>query len=352
MKKIITVTVVLIISVWLTGCKEKNDQSQSPKKPTPAVRAAQAITGMISKELELTGSVIATRIAKMGTPAEGPVMNCEIREGDAVQKNQVLLKIGRRKAADALVEAARESLSRENEELRRIEQLVKSGAIAAEELDMARLRVSRANAELSKAIESAGDYEIKAPWDGLVSKVYVTDGYFVAPREPLVEIYAPLSMVVQFFVPEAQAAHIEKGMPVMVRFDVYPDRELKAVVSRTYPHINPQTRTRTVEAELVEGNDISLLPGMFTRVRLVLDTVDNAVLVPEKALLVTPSDEHIVFVVNNNKASLRKVKLGYEQSHNIQIVEGLEAGEQVVVEGNENLKDGMEIKLIRGQGNR
>jgi membrane fusion protein (multidrug efflux system) len=352
MKKIITVTVVLIISVWLTGCKEKNDQSQSPKKPTPAVRAAQAITGMISKELELTGSVIATRIAKMGSPAEGPVMNCEIREGDAVQKNQVLLKIGRRKAADALVEAARESLSRENEELRRIEQLVKSGAIAAEELDMARLRVSRANAELSKAIESAGDYEIKAPWDGLVSKVYVTDGYFVAPREPLVEIYAPLSMVVQFFVPEAQAAHIEKGMPVMVRFDVYPDRELKAVVSRTYPHVNPQTRTRTVEAELVKGNDISLLPGMFTRVRLVLDTVDNAVLVPEKALLVTPSDEHIVFVVKNNKASLRKVKLGYEQSYNIQIVEGLEAGEQVVVEGNENLKDGMEIKLIRGQGNR
>ena len=344
MKKIMTITAFLIIFVWLTGCKKDNAPANSKKKPTPVVQVVQATKGTISNELELTGSVIATHIAKMGSPAEGPVIDCEIREGDSVEKGQVLLKIGRRKAADAQVEATRESLSREKEELRRIEQLVKSGAIPAEELDMARLRVSRANAELSKAIESAGDYEIKANRGGLISKVYVADGYFVAPRETLVEIYDPCSLVICAAVPEKYAERVTTGIKVNVRLDAYPNKLFTGRVQRVYPHLDPRLRTRTVE--IILEDSVRLAPGMFARLNILLETVKDTVIVPADALVSTPKGQ-VVFVVEDGKALKRLVETGIEDGNRIQIKSGIRPNDQVIVAGNAKLKDGAVVRVLQ-----
>jgi len=343
MKKIIIFIMFIVVSVWLTGCKEDGPQANSSKKPTPTVRAVQASKGTTSNKLDLTGSVIATCTAKIGSPAEGPVMNCEIREGDSVQKGQVLLKIGRRQAADALVETAKESLSREKEDLRRIEQLVEGGAIPAEELDMARLRVSRANAELSKAMESAGDYEIEAPWDGLVSKVYVTDGYFVAPRETLVEIYNPDSLVISAAVPERYAAQIQTGTKVEVKLDAWPGDTFIGHIERIYPYLDQRLRTRTVEIALEKSVDLA--PGMFARLNVLLGTVNDAVIIPSEAIVSTPHGD-VVFIVENGKAIRCLVKTGIEDGGQIQIVSGINAGDKVITAGNDKLKDGAAVKVV------
>jgi len=343
MKKMTIFLTVLVVSLWLTGCKEDSPQGNSSKKPAPTVRAVQARKGTISNKLDLTGSVIATCTAKIGSPAEGPVMNCKIREGDSVQKGQTLLKIGRRKAAEALVEAAKESLSREKEDLRRIEQLVKGGAIPAEELDTARLRVSRANAELSKAMESAGDYEIKAPWGGLVNKVYVTDGYFVSPRETLVEIYNPDSLVISTAVPEKYAALIQTGMKVDVKLDAWPDDILTGKIERIYPYLDQRLRTRTVEIALEKSVDLA--PGMFARLNVLLGTANDAVIIPAEAIVSTPKED-VVFVVENGKAVRRSVETGIEDGNQIQIVSGIDASDKVIVAGNDKLKDGTAVKIL------
>lgn len=342
MKRMILFIAFLVVTVWLTGCKKDNGPANSPQKPAPVVRVAQATKGTISKKLELTGSIIATRTAKIGSPAEGPVMNCEIREGDAVQKEQMLLKIGRRKAADALVEAAKESLSREKEELRRIEQLVKGGAIPAEELDIARLRVSRANAELSKALESAGDYEITAPWNGLVRKVYVTDGYFVAPRETLVEIYDPCSLVISAGLPEKYSAQIQTGTKVDVKLDAWPGDTFTGHIERVYPYLDQRSRTRTVEIALEKPVDLA--PGMFARLEVMLETASDTVIVPADAIVSTPKG-HAVFTVKNEKAVMHSVETGIEDGNQVQIASGIDPGDMVIVAGNNKLKDGISVKV-------
>jgi len=341
MNKMIT-AIVLIASIWLAGCGKKDSQSRPPQKPMPVVRAVQAVTGTLAEELKLTGSVIATRVARICSPAEGPVMNCKIREGDAVQKDMPLLTIGRRNAADALVEAARESLAREEEELRRIDQLVGSGAIAAEEIDMARLRAARANAELSKALESAEDYKIKAPWEGLVSKVYVTDGHFVTPREPLLEVYDPCSLVICAAVPEKNAAAMAAGMRVEVSMDAYPDDRLSGRVERVYTHLDSRLRTRTIE--IVLDQPVALAPGMFARLNVQLKTVHAAVIVPVESLVPTPKGQAI-FVVEDGKASKRSVETGLEQGNRVQVVTGIGPGDKIIVAGNEKLKDGAVVRI-------
>ena len=347
MKKILlAITIIVAVSIFFSGCRKKTSDQSAKSQKVPAVKVAQAIKGSISKTLELTGSVTATKVARMGSPAEGPITQCQVREGDHVTAGQVLLTIGRKKAADALVEAARDSLTREQEELKRITKLVESGAIAAEELETANLKVSRAKADMSKAMESVGDYQIESPWNGVVSKVFVTDGYYVAPREHLVEIYDPTSTVVEFAIPESQAAIVHKGMPVEVELDAYPGQELKGEITRIYPELNRQTRTRTAEAAIIHNDGITLLPGMFTRITLVLETAENAVLIPDKAIVLNAKNEPTAFVIIEEKAEVRKLKLGLEKNLMVQVVEGIKPGEMVVVEGNEKLKTGTAVKVM------
>jgi len=349
MKKILlAITIIVAVSFFLSGCRKNTTEQQAKSKKVPAVKVVQAIEGSISKTLELTGSVTATKVARMGSPAEGPITQCQVREGDLVTAGQVLLTIGRKKAADALVEAARDSLTREQEEFKRITKLVDSGAIAAEELEMANLKVSRAKAELSKAMESVGDYQIESPWDGVVSKVFVTDGYYVSPREHLVEIYDPGSTVVEFAIPESQAATVYIGMPVEVELDAYPGQKLEGEITRIYPELNRQTRTRTAEAAIVHNDGISLLPGMFTRIRLVLETVENTVLIPDKAIILNNNNEPVAFVIQEKKVESRKLILGLEKDFLVQIVQGIKQGEMVVTEGNGKLKTGSTVKIIAG----
>ena len=358
MKKSFSIIIIFTAIFVIWGCRRKNPEQSAGASAAklPIVSAIAAVEGKISKTLELTGSVIATKVARMGSPAEGPITQCQVREGDNVTTEQVLLTIGRKKAADALVQAAQDSLAREQEELKRITKLVDSGAIAGEELETANLKVSRAKAELSKALESVEDYQIEAPWDGLVSKVFVTDGYYVAPRESLVEIYDPTSTVIEFAIPESQAAIVHKGMLVEVELDAYPGQQLRGEIARIYPELNRQTRTRTAEASIVHEEGISLLPGMFTRIRIVLETAENAVLIPDKAIVLNTKNEPTAFVIIEEKADLsgvakakaeaRKLKLGLEKNLMVQVVEGIQPGEMVVVEGNEKLKDGAEVKII------
>jgi membrane fusion protein (multidrug efflux system) len=144
------------------------------------------------------------RQARLASPGEGPIQNCRVREGDQVNRGQRLVTIGRSGAAAAQVTAAAESVKEQQAELNRTNILVQSGAVPGSQLDTARAKYEGARALLAKARELAGDYSVAAPWDGVVSKVLVKDGDFVAPRAPLVEMYDPHSLVIRS-VPEAQS---------------------------------------------------------------------------------------------------------------------------------------------------
>ncbi|OGL43879.1 MAG: hypothetical protein A2161_17730 [Candidatus Schekmanbacteria bacterium RBG_13_48_7] len=347
-KKIIISGMIIAVSVF-AGCMDDSSKQSSGGKSSgkvPVVKVIQATEETILRTLELTGSVTATKVAKMGSPAEGPVTVCLVREGDNVRAGQKLLTIGRKKAADALVETANDALKREQEEFNRVKKLVASGAIPGEELDTASLRVSRAKAELSRAQENVEDYEIVAPWKGVVSKVFITDGYYVSPREHLVEIYDPKSLVIEFAVPEVQAAVIYESMPVNIQLDAYPQHKLKGKITRVYPELDRQTRTRIAEAMILGNNNIVLLPGLFARVTVVLEKIEQAILVPASAIVMTLAEAESIFIVNDQKVQSRKIKTGVEQDLKIQILEGIQAGEWIVVEGNEKLKNGMAVEVL------
>lgn len=341
---------LLIIGLALLGAGPTWGQAKQKggAKPLPLVVAEEAKRAPISKILELTGSATPIRQAWLASPTEGPILNCRVREGDKVKSGQRLVSIGRSAAAAAQVKAAAEAVKEQEAELNRVKILVENGAVPGSQLDTARAKYEGARALLAKARESAGDYEVKAPWEGLVSKVLVKDGNFVAPRTPLVEMYDPDSMVIRLAIPEAQAIEVVPGTPAEVQLDAYPGKTLAGTISLVYPELDPRLRTRTVEVKLPDS--VTLIPGMFARVKLILHTEREAVVVPGDAVLIMPNGEKIVFVLKENKAQRRVVQTGLEAKGRIQIVSGLQPGERVITAGNEKVKDGMAVKVQGGAG--
>lgn len=318
----------------------------APPKSPPAVSVAAATSGPISRTAELDGSVEASKIARLSSAAEGPIINCGggVREGDRVKKGQLLICVGRDKTVNAQLAAAQSDLAREKAELERVTELVKNGAIPGDQLEIARTRFENVKAQLARIEETRSDYMIVAPWSGFVSRVFVLEGDYVSPRTPLIEIFDPASLVVRFAIPESesQSVHIGNGHALSITLDAYPEKTFRGRILRLYPKLDPGTRTRLVEAEILEN--IPLTPGLFARMKMRMETRENAVLVPIEAVMEAPKGGRFVYVVQDGKAVSRIVETGIESGRQIEIVSGLKPGEKVVVAGNEKLKDGMAVQ--------
>jgi len=340
----VLILIIVIIGRAIFSGGAASEDADAKKKPVQ-VKAAAASIESISEIIELTGSVVPQRIARLASPAEGPVMNLRVREGDRVKVGDVLLSIGRREGIDAQITSYQETVKKEEENLNRTQQLVESQALPGEELDRARANYENARAQLIKAMESMQDYSVVAPWDGIISKVNIRDGDYAVPRAPLVEVYDPANLTIQAAVPEKYSAQIHKGLPLTVRLDAFPDSMFHASITRIYPFLEERMRTRTVEAEI--DAKVSILPGMFARLQLPFKTVDSAVVLSSQSILVFPSGERIVFVVSADTVSRRSVELGIEQGNRVQVLSGVVAGDLVVVSGNEKLKPGAEVRLIQ-----
>lgn len=337
-----------LVALLAAGCGKKAESDAAAQRPTPPVQVANAERRDLALVQTYTGSVEPVKVARMASPAEGPVVACAVREGDAVTNGQMLVKVGRSRIAESGLDAAREEFRRQESEFKRVERLVHSGALPGDQLDAARANLKRAEAQLAAMETGAGDYEIAAPWDGIVSKVWISEGNYVAPRAPLVELYDPASLVVRFSVPERRALSIAAGQTVAVTLDAYPGRKFMGRIVRVYPELDRGTRTVTAEAVL-EG-EARLLSGMFARVEVEVEKQSAAVVIPEAALVVLPNGETVVFVVEGEKAARRKVNTGLEAGGLVAIVSGVEPGELVVTCGQDALKDGAALKVMGAGG--
>jgi membrane fusion protein (multidrug efflux system) len=341
-------TAITFFGPWQACGQEKGKEEAQKAKPLPMVAIQKAQVAPISRTLELTGTATPTRQARLASPGEGPIQNCRVREGTQVKRGERLVTIGRSGAAAAQVTAASESLKEQQAELNRMKILVQSGAVPGSQLDTARAKYEGARALLAKARESAGDYSVAAPWDGVVSKVLVKDGDFVAPRAPLVEMYDPNSLVIRLAVPEAQSTLVLKGMPVKVQMDAYPGKTFEGKISLVYPDLDTRMRTRNAEVKL--DYPVALIPGMFARLKVDLETATDAVVVPGDAVMVMPNGEKVAFILKDGKAQRRVVQTGLEEGGQVQVISGIQPGETVVTAGNEKLKDGMAVKVQGGSG--
>jgi len=396
----------------LSGCGKEKDAVSGPAKKPPLVSTEFATEGPIAQKLSIVGEVAANNTVAVRAAVEGPIAYCPWREGDRVEEaGQKLIEIDRplyreevaaaaaalevveAKLADMKAGARPEEVAQAREavrpleesaafarnDLQRVQKLADSGAVAGEDVEKARVSAVKCQADLASAkqrlliLESGltkteiavqqavvdetaarlavararlQECTINAPFAGTITAVHVRPGDFATARTLLVEMMDDDSLVVRFAVPESVAWLVKQGADVSIRFDAYPGREFAGRIVRTYPELDSSSRTRTVEAALNES--IDLLPGMFARVSVTLRRADDACIVSDNAILSMPNGDTVVFVADGGKAVMRKVELGIEAGSSVQVLSGVEQGENVIVAGNETLRNGMEIRVKGG----
>lgn len=190
--------------------------------------------------------------------------------------------------------------------------------------------------------------EVRAPINGTVIRYYVDIGDAVIPQEPMpqepvlnIAYMDKVKIVVN--VGEKDIPKVRKGEKVHIYVEAYPGESFLGKVVRVAPAVDPRSRKLNVEVE-VDNKDRRLKPGMYADVEIIYKEHKNVLVVPRIAIL-EKEGRDVLFTVEDGRARLREVKTGASDEKRIEIVEGLEVGESVIVEGNYGLPDGAIVEL-------
>jgi RND family efflux transporter MFP subunit len=188
--------------------------------------------------------------------------------------------------------------------------------------------------------------KIVAPFRGDISRKYVDAGALVSASTPLVNLVHTETLKIVANVLEKDIPLLKMGMSAKVRTESYPEKVFEGRVEKINSALD--LSTRTLQAEIyIHNADRSLKPGMFANVEVVLVEKPQTLVIPREAIL-EAGNEMSVFVVEGNKAVRRPITIGYEQERMVEALKGLNEGDQVVIKGQQLIRDGSAIRVIEG----
>lgn len=198
-------------------------------------------------------------------------------------------------------------------------------------------------AQVSLAEKTLSDTTIRAPFDGFVSARPVASGEFVTTSMTVATVVKVGTLKLQLKTPEKSAAGLKVGMPVTARVAAYGDRDFQGITAALNPSVNPDSRTFILEARFPNPNG-ELRPGMFATAHVTLPGTENAVFIPQAAVVRDrTTDSNQVYVIDNGKAHLRVVTLGDTDGVRIRVLSGIAAGEMVAINRQSDLYDGAQV---------
>lgn len=300
------------------------------------------LTG-IDNELELTGIVQPFEEAHIGASMPMRIESILVDVGDRVSKGQLLVQMDRSQLFQARVQ--RETL---RADLQRLDTLLQMGAVTQQNYDQMKAQYDIAVSNIENLERTT---EIRATIPGVITGRYNSDGEIFsmtpgpAGKPAIVTVMQIRPVKIIIGVSESDYLNVEPGQEVGVVSDVFAGRTFDGKVYKIHPTIDRMSGTFKVEV-LVSNEDMSLKPGMFTRVSLNLGRHEG-LLVPALAVLKQAgSNERFVFVVEEGKAIRKTVQPGRNFDEKVEILDGLRAGETLVTTGQHNLLHQAEVEVI------
>lgn len=326
--------------------------------PTP-VEVSKARIREVRPQLTLIGNVEALTEGDVHTEVRGLVEKFTVEEGDYLEKGQLIAELNSSQLNLELERTRQERaqnrvlMEKEKKELNRFEMLQKSKSVSAQDLDRefseaasARFRFMMLDAAVRLLEDRLSKKKIRAPFSGYVVKEYAHVGMWLQGGDKLVRMVEvdPIYVTVQF--PQGHMHKIHKGDTVVVNPAGLPKKELKGLISAIVPLGNQAARTFPVKASL-QNKDHALKPGMLTYVTFGLGKPRKALTIPKDAVVTTPDQKRMIYLVEDGKAVPREVKLGDASEDYLEVTGGgLEEGVQVVTVGNERLRPGQPVKVL------
>jgi len=310
-----------------------------------AVEVAKIAAADFSDEASAVGNLKSNESVVMRPETPGRIAAVNFKDGAIVGKGAVLVVLDAA-VQEAELQQARANLALAQSNHKRNQELLEKKFVTAQALDnsAATLKVQEAAVQLAEA--KVGRMRIKAPFNGMVGLRNVSVGDYVKEGQDLINIEDIGTLRVDFRLPETYLGRIIKGQIVEVSTDALPGEQFKAVLDAVDPMVDQNGRAISSRARLDNASG-RLRPGMFVRVRLLFGDRKNVLMAPEQAIV--PGAQPTVFKVVDGKAVTTKVKLGVRRAAQVEIVDGLAAGDVVVTAGQLKLRDGAPVRAI-GEG--
>lgn len=333
---------LLLGLLTLTSCKKSAANSAAAPPPVQVI-AVEARRQAVSETLSLPATVAPNETVEIKPETDGIIQKINFSEGERVNQGRILVDLDESKFAAAVSEAeANLKLTQANFD--RAKQLVRDKLISQQDYDQiaAAFSVNQAGLELKR--RQLQDARVTAPFGGIVGARQVSPGQVVTRNTTLTLLVDLDTVKVEVKVPEKYLRQLRVGQPLEFTVAAFPGEKFRGEVYFISPQIDESTRTALVKAR-IPNQEGKLRGGMFASLDLTLQLRESAIVIPEPALM-SSGDNFFVFIVEaNGTAQMRSVQVGYRLAGQAEITKGLDAGQQVVVEGLQKLRPGALVKL-------
>ena len=378
---------VLIVSFLLIGCG--GSDSNEPSKPSGGswggwgsgntTRATSVETQTVSlqsiaEQVRSFGTIKAQNVIAITPQISNTITNFYVDLGDTVKAGQLLAKINNTTFKDQLAQAEAQlmqseiAVSRDSAAYSRAKMLAEKelSSIADKEIAEANYQSSlaaleSAKASLTQAKENFSFTEVRSPVNGVILSKIGEEGDVASSAQALFEIANLVGYETRVFLPVQDWRFVKIGQPVNLRVSNESESSAVGIISRKSPQLDPTTGLGEVVVSLTNTGP-NIFPGVLTENVIDIDFKEQTIVVPRSALVekvettvepesntITLAKTYSVFVsVGDTTAELRSLKLGIEQGDKIEIIEGLNAGESIIVTGQTSLKDGAKIRVATG----
>lgn len=343
--------IIIALSICACGAgafywfRSKPELNLKKRDPIP-VEAFKAISGEILRKVTTVGTLSATQSVTLRPEVSGTIEKVLFEEGQDVKKGTPLYKIEDALYRAKVKEAEAEHIHAQGEYKRMVTLFDKNfGTTQSRDEALTRLKMSEAKIEESKF--RLDKTVIRAPFEGMIGLNSISAGAFVSESVELVTLVDLTPINVDFTIPESFLSKVNVGDKVDVTVEASDIIPSEATIKAISPEVDESTRTVKIRAVMPNDNTL-YRPGEFARVIVEAGKIDNAVLIPESAIE-KRGDEEYVMVIAEGVAVEKVVSTGMRDGNNVEITDGIKAGDLVITAGQFKVRDGDEVKIVTPQ---
>ncbi|THB79707.1 MAG: efflux RND transporter periplasmic adaptor subunit [Desulfobulbaceae bacterium] len=340
---------IIIIFGFMVGDKKseiKAEQEAAIKTERPPVNTVVMAVepSTISNRINLPGSIEAWNSLELISKISGSIEEVLAEEGDNVKEGQVIARIESADYEIALARAeAAYKLARVDYE--RDKAVYAKGVIPTAELDARETSMQTAKADLNNAKLMLERCEIKAPINGVVRRLDAKVGLYLGVGDPVGRILEIDRVKAVIGIPESDITAVRKLDSVDITIQALDDKVLTG--KKHFVSSSPENTARLYRLELeIDNSDRQILPGMFTRANIIKEKRDQALAIPFYSVI-SRNDQKYVFVEKDGIVQQRTVSTGIMESWLVEITDGINPGDRVVVEGHRDVENDQKVKVVK-----
>ena len=317
--------------------------NRANQRPSP-VEVATVNRGTLARTSTVSGVLEPLRTVGVNALMSGALLNVSVEEGNYVREGQTLAQIDAREL-EAQVKSATAALDLAESTAKRSDELWRQRIVTALEYERDRAALASAQATLEQLKTRLGYATIRSPINGVVTERRLQTGDIVSPQTRLFTV-ADISMLVsRVMVSELEVPLIRPGAAVDVTVDALGGARVQGRIRRVFPAADSLTRLVPVEVALTGSALDKLRPGYTVRSMFRLGSRNDALLIPTRAV-VGPAGARTVVIVRQGKSERRIVRVGPDIDGMTEVLEGLAAGDSVIVAGQALLRDGSPVRIV------